>query len=111
MVAERNRELVEDLRARKLLAVCGDATDLAVPIQAHIARVAMLVIATPDSFNARKMLEIARQFNPRIETVLRTHNEEEAELLRREQAGVVFMGEHELARGMADHVLARLGTD
>jgi monovalent cation:H+ antiporter-2, CPA2 family len=78
-------------------------------IQAHIARAGMLVIATPDAFDARKMLEIARTLNPAIETVLRTHSEEEATLLQREAAGAVFMGEHELARGMAQHVLTRMG--
>jgi len=78
-------------------------------IQAHIARAGMLVIATPDAFDARKMLEIARTLNPGIETVLRTHSEEEANLLQREKAGAVFMGEHELARGMAQHVLGRMG--
>ncbi|NTV97375.1 MAG: sodium:proton antiporter, partial [Thiobacillus sp.] len=111
VVAEQNRELVETLRGRKMLAVSGDATDPAVLIQAHIARAAMLVIATPDVFNARKIRSIALQLNPTIETVLRTHSEEEADLLRKEQAGMVFMGEHELARGMAGHVLNRMARN
>ncbi|WP_153144805.1 YbaL family putative K(+) efflux transporter [Dechloromonas sp. H13] len=109
VIVEQNRERVEELRARGILAVCGDATEPAVLIQAHIARAGMLVIATPDAFDARKMLEIARTLNPGIETVLRTHSAEEAELLQREEAGAVFMGEHELARGMAQHVLMRMG--
>jgi len=99
---------VEKLRANNQLAVSGNATDPAVLIQAHVARAALLVIATPDAFDARKMLEIARTLNPVIETVLRTHSEEEAALLQREDAGAVFLGEHELARGMAQHVLARM---
>jgi CPA2 family monovalent cation:H+ antiporter-2 len=109
VVVEQNREQVEKLRANNILAVSGDATEPSVLIQAHIARAGMLVIATPDAFDARKMLEIARTLNPAIETVLRTHSEEEATLLQREAAGAVFMGEHELARGMAQHVLARMG--
>jgi CPA2 family monovalent cation:H+ antiporter-2 len=109
IVVEQNREQVEKLRANNQLAVSGNATDPAVLIQAHIARAALLVIATPDAFDARKMLEIARTLNPAIETVLRTHSEEEAALLQREDAGAVFLGEHELARGMAQHVLARMG--
>ena len=35
-----------------------------------------------------------------------TYTEEEADLLRQESAGKVFMGEHELALAMAGHVLA-----
>jgi CPA2 family monovalent cation:H+ antiporter-2 len=68
----------------------------------------MLVIATPDTFHVRHMIETARALNPGIETVVRTHSEEEAVLLRRENAGAVFMGEHELALGMTRHVLERL---
>jgi CPA2 family monovalent cation:H+ antiporter-2 len=70
----------------------------------------MLVITTPDAFAARAILELARTINPRIESVVRTHSDEEAELLRREHADQVFMGEHELALGMTRHVLERWGT-
>ena len=51
------------------------------------------------------MVEIARTLNPDIEIVVRTHSEEEAALLRSENAGTVFMGEHELALAMTRHVL------
>jgi CPA2 family monovalent cation:H+ antiporter-2 len=59
--------------------------------------------------NVRKMVEIARTLNPEIAVVLRTHNEEEAELLERESLGTVFLGENELARGMAEHVMQHFG--
>jgi CPA2 family monovalent cation:H+ antiporter-2 len=108
VVAEQNRELVEKLRAQNVPAVSGDASDPAVLIQAHIARAAMLVIATPDTFDVRKMVQAARSLNPAIETVVRTHSEQEATLLREENVGTVFMGEHELALGMSRHVLARM---
>ncbi len=109
VVAEQNREIVEALRARDMPAVSGDAADPAVLIQAHIARAGMLVIATPDTFGVRKMVETARTLNPGIEVILRTHSDEEADMLRAENLGKVFMGEHELARGMTRHVLARMG--
>ncbi len=109
VVAEQNRGLVEQLRERNVPAVSGDASDPAVLIQAHIARAGMLVIATPDTFNVRKMVGIARTLNPTIETVLRTHNEDEAELLEKDSLGKVFVGEHELALGMTKHILERMG--
>jgi monovalent cation:H+ antiporter-2, CPA2 family len=108
VVADRNREVVEDLRSRGLHAVSGDASDPVVMAQTHVMRARLLVIATPDSFAVRKMMEIARILNPAIETVVRTHSEEEAELLRKEKADKVFMGEHELALGMTRHVMERL---
>ncbi|MFP5340928.1 MAG: cation:proton antiporter, partial [Gammaproteobacteria bacterium] len=51
VVAEQNRELVEDLRMKGMAAVSGNASDPAVLIQAHVARAAMLVVATPDPLN------------------------------------------------------------
>jgi len=67
----------------------------------------MLVVATPDALNVRQIADTARTLNPAIEIVLRTHSEDESILLRKEEIGRVFFGEEELARGMADHVLAR----
>ena len=58
VVAEQNREIVERLRARGIPAVSGDASEPAVLIQAHVARAQMLVIAVPDAFQARKMVEM-----------------------------------------------------
>ena len=108
VVAEQNRELVDQLRKDGAHAVAGNAGEPAVLIQAHIARAAMLVIATPDTFHVRAMIETARALNPNIKTVVRTHSDEEAELLRGERAGEVFIGEQELARGMTDFVVANM---
>jgi CPA2 family monovalent cation:H+ antiporter-2 len=105
VVAEQNRETVEGLRGRGVHAVAGDASEPAVLIQAHIARANMLVIAVPDTLRARRMIETARMLNPPIEIIVRTHNEEEAALLRKESGGMVFIGEHELALSMTRHVL------
>ncbi len=108
VVVEQNREVVEALREGGVPAVSGDASKPAALIQAHIARARTLVIATPDAFPARRMIEIARTLNPSIDTVVRTHSEEEAALLERENAGKVFVGEHELALSMTQHVFQRV---
>lgn len=110
VVAEQNREVVEELRSRGVHAVTGNAADPAVLIQAHIARARILVVATPDPFDARRMLEVARMVNPGVETVVRTHSDEETALFRKEHVGRVYMGEHELARSMAEYVLERAAT-
>ena len=109
VVVEWNREQVERLRAEGMLAVSGDAAEAGVLIQAHVARARALVIAMPDVARARTMLDVARRLRPNIETIVRTHSDEEAELLRREHATRVFMGEHELARGMIRYVMERIG--
>jgi CPA2 family monovalent cation:H+ antiporter-2 len=107
VVAEQNREVVEDLRKSGIVAVSGNAADPAVLIQAHIADAAMLVVATPDPLNVRQMADTARKLNPDIEIVLRTHSEDESQLLRNDGIGTVFFGEEELAKGMTSHVLER----
>ncbi len=111
VVADQSRETVEALRRRGMAAVSGDASDPMVLVQAHIANAAMLVVAIPDSMRARQMADTARQLNPGIEIVLRTHGEEESALLRKEQLGTVFYGEEELAKGMSRHVLQRFNAD
>lgn len=108
VVAEQNRELVDKLRRAHQPAVAGNAAEPAVLIQAHIAHAAMLVIATPDTFHVRAMIATARALNPSIRCVVRTHNMEEAALLRSENVGEVFVGEQELAGSMTRHVLAKL---
>ncbi|HQR52411.1 MAG TPA: YbaL family putative K(+) efflux transporter [Burkholderiales bacterium] len=108
VVAERNRERVEWLRANGMAAVSGDACEPSVLIQAHIARASMLVVAAPDTFDVRQMIKTARTLNPDVVTVVRTHNEEEATLLKSETERV-FFGEEELAKGMIRHVLERYG--
>ena len=110
VVIEQNRELVEKLREEGVQAIAGDASDATELARAGLGRARMLVIAIPDAFQARQMIEAARMLNPAVETVVRTHSEEEAELLRSENAGKVFMGEHELAMGMARHVLERVAA-
>ena len=110
VVAEQNREAVEQLRLKNIPAVSGDAADPAVLIQAHVARARMLVIAVPDSARAHKMIETARMLNPPIDIIVRTHSDEEAELLRRDMPGKVFMGEHELAQGMTRYVIEHIET-
>ncbi len=107
VVAEQNRERVEALRRDGIAAVSGDAADAAVLVQAHIAKAALLVIATSDPLSVRRMAETARTLNPGIEIVLRTHTEEESRLLRNDGVGTVFLGEEELAKSMTSHVLQR----
>jgi monovalent cation:H+ antiporter-2, CPA2 family len=105
VVAEENREFVQALRARSIPAVWGDATDPETLTQSHIARARALVIATPETVHARKMAAIARQLNPAIHVIVRSHNAQEAALLEKDCAASVFVGEAELARAMTKHIL------
>jgi monovalent cation:H+ antiporter-2, CPA2 family len=110
VVAESNREFVEVLRSRGIPAVWGNATEPEVMVQTHIRDARMLVIATPETVHVRRMVGIARELNPAIQVVVRSHNLEEARLLEQEGSGTVFVGERELARSMVDFVLAKVAS-
>ncbi|MFA7351282.1 MAG: YbaL family putative K(+) efflux transporter [Methylotenera sp.] len=105
VVAEENREIVERLRKTGIPAVSGNAAEPGVLIQAHIANASMLVIATPDTIDIRKMVETAKTLQPSIKIVVRTHNEDEYKFLKQENLGKVFYGEEELANGMCKFIL------
>jgi monovalent cation:H+ antiporter-2, CPA2 family len=110
VVADQNRDLVEQLRAHGVPAVCGDAIRAEVLVQAHIARARLLVIATRDTTGVRQMAANARLLNPQLEIIVRSHNEEEARRLEAELSGRVFVGEHELALAMSHYVVERCRT-
>jgi CPA2 family monovalent cation:H+ antiporter-2 len=107
VIVEQSRERVEALREEGLAAVSGDLGDPGVLIQAHIAKASMLVIATPDTVHVRQMIETARLLNPSIEVIVRTHSEDESELLAADGFGKIFFGEEELAKGMVRHIFDR----
>lgn len=110
IVIERDRVLFENLQQRGIPAVYGDATARGVLDLAHIANARLLIVASPDGFQARRILELARTANPHIETVVRTHSDEELAYLKEQGVGLALMGERELARGMGEHVLRVLGV-
>ena len=107
VIVEQSRERVEALREEGFAAVSGDPGDPGVLIQAHIAKASMLVIATSDTVHVRQMVETARLLNPSIEVIVRTHSEDESELLAADGFGKIFFGEEELAKGMVRHIVDR----
>jgi CPA2 family monovalent cation:H+ antiporter-2 len=111
VVVDQNRERIDKLRAAGSVAVCGDAVEPDVLVQAHVARAAMLIVALPDALDVRKIVHTAKTLNPSIAVILRSQSAGEAALLRQEQIGDVFLAENELAKGMTEHALKLLSKD
>ena len=107
VAVEKNPEFTKSLRTKKILAVCGDASESEVLIQAHIAHAGILVIASPNAYATLQMIKIARALNPKIEVLARTHSEEESKLLMQENIIKVFLGEDELGKIMGEQALKR----
>jgi len=70
----------------------------------------LLVIASPDGFQVRRTLELARELNPRIAIVVRTHSASELAYLIAQGVDRAVMGELELALEMTDYALRSLGV-
>jgi CPA2 family monovalent cation:H+ antiporter-2 len=105
VVIESNREWVETLRARGVAVLYGDATRPGILAHAQVRHARLLVVATPGAYQTREIMRVARQLNPAIDTVARTHTVAEQRWLERQGVGRAVMGERELALGMARYAL------
>ena len=111
LVVEKDREWVERLRARGLNVLFGDASRRAVLEHAQLDRARLLAIAAPGIFQARAILALARQLNPALDTVVRTHSAAEQVQLEQVGVGAAVVGERELALGMSRYALRTWGID
>lgn len=111
VAVEEDRGAAERLLAAGVPTIWGDATRPEVLHAAGTARAGLLVVALPGVVEARAVLAQARLSNPAIHTIIRTHSDDEAALLEADEGvGLVMMGEREVALGMAEYALERLGV-
>ncbi|MDC0670554.1 YbaL family putative K(+) efflux transporter [Nannocystis radixulma] len=109
VVVEQNREAVEELRARGVPAIYGDATRAEILVHAHIERARLLMVATSDPLQARLMVEHALRQNQRIDMVVRTHSDAERDYLERQGVARVVVAEREVALGFIRYALNCFG--
>jgi CPA2 family monovalent cation:H+ antiporter-2 len=105
VVVEQGIEIFDRLRERGIPAIYGNASRMAVLEAAHPERAQLILVTTPDPFQARAVVELARKVNPAIASVVRTHSREEHEYLEKKVGTTAILAEHELAAAMARHAL------
>jgi CPA2 family monovalent cation:H+ antiporter-2 len=110
VVIERDHLMLRNAQSQGIPTLEGDATAHGMLEAAGIHDARLVVVATPDSFQARRIVELARAFNPRIEVLVRTHSSDEIRALEELGANRVIMGERELARGLLEFSLRSLGV-
>lgn len=108
---DQDRRTVEAMRALGVAAVYGDATRPGILEHARPEFARLLVVASPDPYHARHIIELARARNPGIDIIVRTHADTEQEFFERLGVNKALMGERELAFGMAYHALRSAGCD
>ncbi len=110
LVIEHDRHYVEQLRKRHIPIIYGDASLPGILEHAELTHARVLAITTPERFQTRRVIELARKLNPSIDIVVRTHQDDEFQYLKNLGIASVVMGERELAQRMGDEVGRRFSV-
>jgi CPA2 family monovalent cation:H+ antiporter-2 len=111
VVITQQRNEVDRLRARGVPAIFGDAANADVLEMAQIRRARLVIVATSDPHETRRIVERAQAIIPGMDFVVRTHSDTEAAYLRAMSGKVQSVhGERELAVQMARYALRRFGV-
>ena len=105
LVIEAGDAAVQPLQDRGVEVIVGNAADAAVLRSANLAQARLLLVAIPDTFEVREIVSRARAENPTIAIIARAHFDDEVTYLSKIGAGVVVMGEREMARTMLEHAI------
>ena len=104
VIVDANRERVEMLRELGYHAIVGDATHRETLERAAIKKAAAIVIAVPDSFEGRKILETARELKPNIHVIVRAHNDEEVFYFMERKVDYVTTPAREMGRSIIHYI-------
>jgi CPA2 family monovalent cation:H+ antiporter-2 len=109
-VIEDREDLVEQLRERGIVAIAGNAISREVMEQANVAEADLLFVTVPNGFEAGRIVELARELNPKLRVYARAHSDAEVEHLKGFGADLIVSGEKEIADAMiqaAAHIIPR----
>lgn len=109
VVIEQDAETITELRQQGVTAFRGGAGNRFLLEKAGIAHAWALLLAIPDPLAARQAIATARQLNPGIDIVVRTHSAAERTHLEQSGANEAVLAELELALELSRHALNRFG--
>jgi CPA2 family monovalent cation:H+ antiporter-2 len=109
VAVDADRRRVEALRKHGLTAIYGDATAAGVLDAAGVRQARLLIVAIPQGFQKRRIIELAREANPDIDTAARTYRASELAYLKAQGVGLAIMGEREVGFGLLQYALCSLG--
>ena len=101
-VVEEREEIIERLLEENITTIIGNAASIDTLRSANVERADLIYITVPDGFEAGRVAEIARQLNPGIRILARSHSDAEAEHLAVRGADVIISGEEEIAQAMIE---------
>lgn len=105
-VIEDREDLVELLQERGVPVVAANAIEPGAMKKAGVAEADLMFVTVPNGFEAGRIVELARELNPRLKVYARAHSDAEVEHLRGFGADFIVSGEREIADAMIDHATA-----
>jgi CPA2 family monovalent cation:H+ antiporter-2 len=109
-VIEDRVDLVEQLQGRGVAAIAGNAIAREVMEAANVTEADLMFVTVPDGFEAGRIVELARELNPKLKVYARAHSDAEVEHLKGFGADLIVSGEQEIADAMiqaATHIIPR----
>ncbi|WP_439575116.1 YbaL family putative K(+) efflux transporter [Phreatobacter sp.] len=97
------------LREEHVEMIAGNAASDTILDCANIAAANRLIVAIPNAFEAGRIIELAKAVNPALIIIARAHSDAEVSHLSGLGAGIVIMGEREIARGIIEEVARTAG--
>jgi CPA2 family monovalent cation:H+ antiporter-2 len=111
VVVSSDKRQVEDLRARDIPALFGDAANPELLREARLDQARVAIVAMSDPHAVRLIVDRVREEAPRVPLVIRTHSRSESVALRATGPAVQSVyAEGELAVQMARFALRRFGV-
>jgi monovalent cation:H+ antiporter-2, CPA2 family len=110
IIVEQSHERVEQLRRAGLPVVYGDASRPEVLAHVHLERARLVLVAAPDAYQARATLALAKELNPNVSVLVRTHSDHERAWLEQHGADYAMVSERELAVSMTRYALRTFGV-
>ncbi len=104
VIVDANRERVEMLRELGYHAITGDATYIETLHNAAIHKAMAIVVAVPDSFEGRKIVEAARHLKPNIRVIVRAHNDAEVYYFQAQKVDFVTTPAREMGRAIIHYL-------
>lgn len=107
VVIDFNRKVINDLTATARFAIYGDPTDEDILKASFIETARTLVIAVPDTFSQKRIIDLALKLNPKIAILCRSHIERDRYDLINMGVNTIIMPELEAGLRIGEEVLAQ----
>lgn len=105
VVIDFNRKIINELLSLSKYAIYGDPTDVDILKAAFIETAKALVIAVPDTFSQKRIIDAALKLNPKIIILCRSHIEEDRYDLINQGVNSIIVPELEAGLRIGSEVL------